>query len=589
MSQGDKTDSLIRVLQKLLNALPLNRKIGLAILVVMMLFGAVAEVMSVGMVIPFLSLLIEPQVVLQYPLLMEFFNISEPENVLFLVAGTFGGCVLFAAAFRIFLIWKINHFTFGIGFELSKEIFSSAVNQPYESHLNRNSSEILGAVNKVQITVGNVLLPLMRAITATMVSITIIVFLILLDPEVALLSASTLGATYFFVSYGCRSSLKRNSAVIARGQSSRIKAMQEGLGGIRDIILDSSQSIFVNRFASVESELRRAQANNLLIGEAPRFVIEAIVLIGVVGLAFVLKTRDGGFESSIPLLGACALAAQKLLPLLQQIYFSWAKIAGNQEVVSDVLTLLTLRSADKVKAKLEKIKFSFSIELRQIDFRYVGQKKNTLKDIDMVIEKGSRIGIVGKTGSGKSTFLDVTMGLLRPTAGQILIDGVVLEENALRRWQAAIAHVPQHIFLSDATLAENIAWGFDVDSIDFEKIDRVIQAACLASLVDELPDRLHTFVGERGIRLSGGQRQRIGIARALYKDPEVLVLDEATSALDESTELTVMNSISALRAQVTIIIVAHRTTTLKNCDQIYEMQSGQLVNNGNYQQFLTKR
>ena len=363
-----------------------------------------------------------------------------------------------------------------------------------------------------------------------------------------------------------------------------MKALQEGFGGIRDVLIDQSQPVHVARFARLDNKMRGAHSSNALIGALPRFVIEAMGMVMIAMLALILYSEEGGLSTALPVLGALALGAQRLLPLLQQIYAGWAQLKGSGAIFADALDLLKLPLPAEVKSRrlIAPMPFNRDISLRDLSFRYSPDGPMVLRNIDITIPKGARIGFIGKTGSGKSTLIDLVMGLLEPSSGAVLIDDQPLGGRNVPSWQVQIAHVPQHIFLSDGTIIENIAFGLEMKEIDEEQVREAARKADIASFIEEQPEGYNTIVGERGVRLSGGQRQRIGIARALYKRSTVLILDEATSALDDATEASVMEAIDRLGRELTVLMIAHRVTTLRSCDVIYRIDRGSIAQQGSY-------
>jgi ATP-binding cassette, subfamily B, bacterial PglK len=310
-------------------------------------------------------------------------------------------------------------------------------------------------------------------------------------------------------------------------------------------------------------------------------------MVLIAALAYGLSRQEGGIATALPVLGALAVGAQRMLPALQQTYASWASIAGSQGVLADVIELLDQPiPEDLLQPAPEPLQFRTTIRFDRVRFRYSSDGPWVLNGLDLTITKGARLGFVGATGSGKSTAMDLLMGLLEPTDGQILVDSEPLSRNRVRAWQRTIAHVPQSIYLADATLAENIAFGVPPGAVDIERVRRAARQAQIADFIESRPQGYDALVGERGVRLSGGQRQRIGIARALYKRASVLVLDEATSALDNVTEQSVMDAIEGLDRELTILVIAHRLTTVRRCDSIVELQHGRVVAQGRYEQML---
>jgi ATP-binding cassette subfamily B protein len=366
-----------------------------------------------------------------------------------------------------------------------------------------------------------------------------------------------------------------------------VRALQEGLGGIRDVLIDGTQAIYCKIYRSADVPLRRAQANNQIIGASPRFIIEALGIALIAVLAYTLTGREGGVAAAIPLLSALAIGAQRLLPVLQQLYGSWSSLRGGKASLNDVLDLLEQPVPEYARSLIsEPIPFRQSIHLNNTSFRYTEKTAWVLHDLNLEIPKGARVGFIGTTGSGKSTLLDIIMALLTPCKGSLVIDGTTITEQNFRSWQAHIAHVPQSIFLADTTIAENIAFGVPPEQIDYQRVERAAEQAQIAKTIKSWEKGYETFVGERGVRLSGGQRQRIGIARALYKQADVIVFDEATSALDNETELAVMREIEKLGRELTILLIAHRLTTLKTCDLIVELADGVIKSMGRYEHLV---
>ena len=410
-----------------------------------------------------------------------------------------------------------------------------------------------------------------------------------IEPLVALSAFGGFGLIYVIIITLTRKRQLINSRCMASESTQVIKSLQEGLGGIRDVLIDGSQATYCRIYCQADLPLRRAQGNSLFIGQSPRFGMEALGMMLIAILAYALSRQPDGIVKAIPVLGALALGAQRMLPILQQAYSAWSTIQGSQATLKDALELLDQPLPDYVdKPEAEPLSFREQITLNNLSFRYTEQTPWVLKNLDLTIPKGSRIGFIGVTGSGKSTLLDIVMGLLVPTDGTLKIDGQPVTTANNRAWQSHIAHVPQAIYLADTTIEENIAFGVPKGMIDHVRVKQAARQAQIADIIESWPKKYQTHVGERGIRLSGGQRQRIGIARALYKQADVIIFDEATSALDNETEQAVMQAIESLGKDLTVLIIAHRLTTLHNCTQVVELGNGGIKRIGRYQDIVSK-
>ena len=581
---------LPRLLQRLWRQLSRRRKRQFTAITGLVTVSAMAEVVSLGAVLPFLAVLTAPERVLKYPIAVRMMSdlgiVSLDQLVLFL-AIAFSCAALLAAALRMLVLWICNRVAYATGADFSSEVYRRSLYQPYQIHIMRNSSELIsGITGKVTdtITVLNMLLTLL---TSTVLLIFITIALFAIDPMVAALATLGFGGGYAAITWVTRRRLRLNSQLIAYEHTHVIKALQEGLGGIRDVLLDGTQPVYCDIYRKADYALRRAGGNTIFVSLSPRYIMEALGMVLISALAFGISRTAGGVATALPVLGALALGAQRLLPVLQQAYNSWAIIAGSRMSLARTLELLEQPfPSDALGPAPEPLPFTKTVQLSSVRFRYNDFGPWVLDDLNLTFRKGTRAGFVGSTGSGKSTTLDILMGLLIPTEGQLLVDGESVEGNRVRAWQRSIAHVPQSIFLADASLAENIAFGVPKNAVDMSRVRQAARQAQIADFIENKPDQYDTWVGERGVRLSGGQRQRIGIARALYKRASVLVFDEATSALDNATEQSVMDAIDGLDKDLTIVLIAHRITTVRHCDVIVELANGRVVAQGTYDQLL---
>jgi ATP-binding cassette, subfamily B, bacterial PglK len=559
----------------------------------LMMLASMSEVVSIGAVLPFLGMLTAPDRVFAHQLaqpMINALNLSEPKQLLLPLTIAFALAALFSGAMRLALLWAQTRISHGIGADFSINIYRRTLYQPYAVHVSRNSSEVISGISaKANSLVHYVVLPVLTILSSAMMLSAILVALVSIEPMVAFAAFAGFGSIYAVVIIASKKRLALDGQRISQEQNQVFKALQEGLGGIRDVLIDGTQSVYCKIYSDADLPLRRAQANIQIIGVGPRFGIEALGMVFIALLAYSLAESSSTIESVIPVLGALALGAQRLLPVLQQAYSSWTAMIGGRATLSDALDLLEQPLPAFAETSLPvPIPFEHEITLSKLGFSYTSKGPSVLQGLDLIIPKGGRIGFIGSTGSGKSTLLDIIMGLLQPTEGRILIDGVQLTEQNFRAWQLRIAHVPQTIFLADSSIAENIALGVSKDQIDIDRVRRAAEKAQIAQTIESCDAQYNTIVGERGVRLSGGQRQRIGIARALYKQADVLVFDEATSALDAETEQAVMSSIENLDNEVTILLIAHRLTTLKNCRQIVELRHGCVNRIGTYNDIVVQ-
>ena len=551
-----------------------RRQFGL--LLVLMLLTSFAEVISIGAVLPFLGVLTAPERVFELPAaqpVIQVLNLTEPRQLILPLTVAFGTAALIAGAMRLLLLFASTRLSFAAGADLSISIYYRTLYQSYIVHCARNSSEVINGISgKANGVIYTIIVPALTLISSSIILITILIALLSMQPMIALAAFGGFGLIYAVIIRLTRKQLLADSICIARETTQVIKSLQEGLGGIRDVLIDGSQAAYCDIYRNADLPLRRAQGNSLFISASPRYGMEALGMILIATLACILAQQADGIAKAIPILGALALGAQRLLPVLQQAYGSWTQIKSGQSSLKDTLDLLDQPLPDFVNQALpQRLPFNNTILIKALNYRYNLQSPYVLKNLNLTITKGSRVGFIGITGSGKSTLLDIVMGLLHPTSGTLEIDGQPITPINQRAWQLHIAHVPQAIFLADSTIEENIAFGIPKNRIDHDRVRQAAAQAQISDAIESWPKQYQTFVGERGIRLSGGQRQRIGIARALYKQADIIIFDEATSALDNDTEQAVMQAIESLSEDITLLIIAHRLTTLKNCTQIVEM------------------
>lgn len=590
-SRFNSIDAKVSLLLRLWRHFALNRKRQFWALILLMVIASLAEVISIGAVFPFLGALTNPEkalLIIRNSSFGGYIKIQKPSDLLLPLTVIFCIASLMSGGIRLLLLWATMKFSFLVGADLSASIFRRTLYQPYSVHVSRNSSSIIsGITSKVGSVIYHIITPLLSAISSGIILIFIIIALLSFEPFLTINAFIGFTIIYMGIVFISKNYLKNNSRIIAHEAKKLIQILQEGLGGIRDILIDGSQEIYCKEYIKSDSAMRAAQGSNQFIGNSPRYALEALGMILIAMLAYWLVQEPKGVENAIPVLGVLALGAQRLLPMLQQLYSSWSSIKGNEENLRDALLLLDQKiPADSELSSSNPIKFESEITFKKVSFSYNGADGYILKNIDLNIQKGSKVGIIGATGSGKSTLTDIVMGLLRPSSGNLLIDGIAINQRNCHQWQLNIAHVPQSIYLADASIAQNIAFGVQEQLIDFDRVRRAAEQAKISELVDSWDMGYESNVGERGVQLSGGQRQRIGIARALYKKATVLILDEATSALDAQTEHSVMTEINNLDPNLTILIIAHRLETLKGCSQIVKISNGSIQRVGTYSEVI---
>jgi ATP-binding cassette subfamily B protein len=547
-----------------------------------MVVCALAEVVSIGSLLPFLSVLTEPELVFGNSLIkpiISVFGIQSAGQMLLPFTIIFCMATALSGALRLLLLFVSSRLTFAVGADLSISIYQKTLLQPYLVHIARNSSQIVDGVTNKTTSLIECIRCSITIISSTILLSIIVFTLFIFQPLITAEAFFGFGLIYFSIIKLTRKRLSENGGMIARYSRLSIQSLQESLGGIRDILLDRTQQFYVSIYKNMVLPWRKSQGLNQFISGSPKFVIEVLGVILFALIAYEISKSADGIAGAIPILGVLALSAQRMLPVLQQLFSAWSDLVTQWPSLVEALELLQQPTAavDGEEEQKRKLSFKSTIALCNLSFQYSDKSPLVLRGINLEIRKGARIGVIGTTGSGKSTLLDILMGLLAPTKGQMIVDGVVIAPENIGKWQDRIAHVPQSIYLTDSTISENIAFGIERRDIDIERVIRAARGAKIAESIEGMQKGYDTIVGERGVNLSGGQRQRIGIARALYKGADVVILDEATSALDSKTEDDVMKSIESLSPDLTLIIVAHRHTTLKSCSEIYRLEQGAIV------------
>lgn len=559
-------------------------------LLILTLLTSFAEVLSLSSLMPFIGAISEPDKIFDSSYLspfINFFDIKTSNELIVPLAILFGTAAIFAGVLRLFLLWFSLNLSNSTGADINQKIYKTMLYKDYEYHINKSSSEIIATITQKVGSATTILISFFNLFAGIFIGLSILLTLFILDPLISSIAVASFGMAYLIIVAFTRKKLSLNSQIIASKQTSVVRSLQEGLGAIRDIIIDASQKIYVSLHRDSVIALKTANTQNTFMNQAPRFAIESVAMVLFAVLIIFLNLNNENILSLFPILAVVALGAQRLLPIMQQIYGNWAALQGNIYALQDVILLLNEKASLVVESEdFKTIKLKKYIQLNNISYKYPEGALNTLQNINLKIFQGDRIGIIGETGSGKSTLLDIIMGLLEPTSGALLIDEHKLNLKNAKLWQKNIAHVPQKIFISDSTIIENIAFGVYPDEIDHQKVILSAKQANIHDFISNRPNAYNELVGESGIKLSGGQLQRLGIARALYKDASIIIFDEATSSLDSKTEEGIIQTINSLSKDLTIITVAHRVSTLKNCSKIVELKNGTIERVGAYNKFF---
>ncbi len=548
---------------------------------------ACLEVLGIAAISPFLSLVTNPESIQSNGVLSWLYTTFKFQNtqsfVVFMGLVALGLMVT-SNLFSLFMNWILVRFAWLRNHSLSQRLLAQYLGKPYSFFLERNTSEMgKNILAEVQQVVNGLLVPGMLMLANLFVVLFILIFLIILNPLRALVVALALGSGYVIVYSLLQRRMARYGDESVQANKGRFQLANEALGGVKEIKLLGRENVFLGNFAKVSRLFSTRMALSEILSNSPRYVLDTIAFGTILTLMIVVYTQDP--SQVIPVVGVYAFAGYRLMPALQQIYRNITKARFHTSVLATVKHDLEATEAT-FPDRAERLKFEKGLELANISFKYPTAKTELLKNLSLTVKHNASVAFVGSTGSGKTTIVDILLGLLPPDQGQLLVDGDPINKENLRNWQANLGYVPQTIFLSDGTIAQNIAFGIAQDSLD---INAVVKAATIANLhefVEMLPDGYNTVVGERGVRLSGGQRQRIGIARALYHDPSVLILDEATSALDNVTEEAVFQAIKNVMGKKTVIMIAHRISTVRECDTIFVLEHGHIVSQGSYQELL---
>lgn len=579
------------VLKKILFLLTKQEQKKSIFLLLMMLCMASLDTIGVASILPFIAVLSNPQLIETNQILSMFYKLGnfQTHQEFFFILGLLVFLMLTSSlVFKALTTYFQIRFTLMREYTISRSLIEGYLHQPYEWFLNQNSSDlgknILSEVNKIT---SGIIIPMLDLIAQSCVAALLVALLLFVDPFLSLIVAVVLGCSYSLVYKYVRSLLGRIGKERVAANKNRFISTDEAFGGIKEVKLANLESVYIKKFSDAAEIFARNQSLAQVIERIPRFVLEAIAFGGMLLIILYLLSMDYSFVNIIPIIALYAFAGYRLLPAIQQIYAALAQIRFSEPSLHILYDDIVKLSLPKKAASNEKISFKDNIVLDDIYYNYPNSIKKTLNNINISIPAKTTVGLVGVTGSGKTTVVDLILGLLKPHGGSLKVDGKIIEQKNIRSWQKLVGYVPQQIFLTDDSVEANIAFGVDPSDLDQAALERAAMISNINDFIlNELPLGYKTIIGERGIRLSGGQRQRIGIARALYHNPQVLVFDEATSALDNLTEKAIMDSVQNLTKKITIIIVAHRLTTVKMCEKIYHLENGTVISKGSYEELI---
>jgi len=578
--------SIYLLIKRLSPQISIKKRRILFALLILTIFSSIVDAISIGAVLPFLSAITNPEKLINSPTFSKYiiyFKINNSNDLVKIMTIGIVSVTLLSAAFRWIVIYFQTLISNNITSELSIKGYERTLYQPYSVHIALNSSNIITGINKVNSILNNFITPSITLITALFTITSICIGLLYLEPLLTFVIFTSLFCIYYLIIRVTKNSLIKFGQRRNNEASKLTKAIQEGLGGIRDVLLDGTQPLYCEIYSKSDKPIKTANTYIQLIGLTPGIIVQALAIILIVTLSFFLNKNSIGFVNSLPILVVIALGIQRMVPAFQGVYSSWSVIKSGVPTINEALNLLE-QPLPKYSQEhsIQKMDFLNTITLKNISFKYSTNTPFVFNNLNLSINKGSKVGFMGATGSGKSTLIDIIMALLNPSEGTLEVDDKIINDSNFRSWQRNLAHVPQSIYLTDSSVAENIAFGVPRDKIDWNRLHNVASQAKILETIEAMPQKFETKIGERGIRLSGGQRQRIGIARALYKNANVIIFDEATSALDNNTENEVMEAIDSLGKDITVLIVAHRLTTLRNCDTVFELLKDNLIEHNNF-------
>lgn len=573
---------VIFIFTKIWDGLSKKRKIQVIGLSLISVLSGLSEMLTLASLVPFLSVISDPERFWNINLVKETslkFNIENVNDLLPYVTIIFIITVICTAIIRLVNLWLNIKLSASIGTDFSCKVYEKVLNKDYIFHINNPSSKTISILNTKISALVLVVNKYLQGFTAIIICLSIFTSLVFIDKSIAFSIFGIFSLIYYTIAIVLKKKLRRFSKIIALSNERLVKYIQEGLGAIREIILDGNQNLYLSSFREADYSVRFGYAKNSFYGLFPRYLIESIGIILISTMAFFLTRGDGPKLSTITFLGTLALGIQRILPSIQLTYTAWTEINGYSKSLLDIFEILDSKDKNINISETYPLSAFKKLEFKNVSFKYSKNSKYILKNISFTINEGEKIGIIGTTGSGKSTLIDLIMGLLSPTEGEIYVNDEKMN-NILMGWRKSISHVPQNIFLTNGTIEENISFGISKKLYTLADIKHATKIACIYDFIYELPQRHQSYVGERGVKISGGQLQRIGIARAIFKRKNILILDEATSSLDQKTEQKVISNIEKDDLFKTILMISHRLSTIKNCNRVFELKDGNIFVKG---------
>jgi ABC-type multidrug transport system fused ATPase/permease subunit len=584
----------MQTIKKLLYLLSSKERKSAFFLLLMIFLMALLDMIGVASILPFMAVVTNPGLIETNIFLKNLFNylnifgVENNQHFIFTLGIMVFILLIVSLVFKAFTTYVQTRFVMMREYTISKRLVEGYLQQPYSWFLDRHSADLgKNILSEVAGVVANCVKPLIELIAKGMITISLITLLLIANPKLAIIVGVSLGAAYSLIFYFIRNFLNRIGDERLKNNQLRFATISEAFGAAKEVKVAGLEQTYIKRFSDSAKVFAKNQASAAVLGQLPRFALEAIAFGGIMLVILFFIRQTGNLNNALPLISLYVFAGYRLMPALQQVYVSFTKLtffsSGLDNVYNDLRNLKSFNSDQKE----DFLFLNKSIELKNIFYSYPNASRATLQDISLTIPAKTTVGLAGVTGSGKTTTVDIILGLLEVESGTLEIDGQVISKKNSRTWQRSIGYVPQNIYLSDDKVARNIAFGEDSGKIDQKAVEKASKIANLHKFVmDELPNQYYTTIGERGVKLSGGQRQRIGIARALYKNPQVLILDEATSALDNLTERAVMDAVNNLHKNITIILIAHRLSTVKKCDKIFLLDKGKIKNSGTFEQLV---